>query len=122
MKNTVPLKKNYEFLRAYKKGKFYVGRYLVLYLLNNNGNMNRLGITVSRKVGKSVRRNRLKRLIRESYRSYEDKLGKGFDFVFSARNTENMPGFSEIIKDMRFLLKKLNVYINKDEEENNESN
>jgi ribonuclease P protein component len=109
MKKTVPLKKNYEFVRIYKKGRFYAGRFIVLYVLKNNYGMNRLGIAVNRKVGKSVRRNRIKRLIRESYRFYEDFLKDGLDLVFMARSTDKLPDYSEISREMKFLLKKLEV-------------
>lgn len=109
MKKTVPLKKNYEFVRIYKKGRFYAGRLIVLYVLKNNYRVNRLGIAVNRKVGKSVRRNRIKRLIKESYRFYEDFLRDGLDMVFVARSTDNLPDYSEISKEMKFLLKKLEV-------------
>lgn len=110
MNKTVPLKKNYEFSRVYKKGKFYVGRFIVLYVLENKLDINRLGITASKKVGKSVKRNRLRRLIRESYRLYEEYLDVGYDIVFVARSTETMPGFKEINKEMKFLFKKLNIF------------
>ncbi len=110
MKKTVPLKKNYEFLRTYKKGKFYVGKFITMYALPNKFKFNRLGITVSKKFGKSVRRNRLRRLIRENYRLFEDFINYGYDIVFVSRNTEEMPEFISIKKEMKFLLKKLNIF------------
>ncbi len=110
MKKTIPLKKNNEFVRIYKKGKFFVGRYMVIYVLKNRLSTNRLGITVNKKVGKSVKRNRMKRLIRESYRLYEDFIPAGLDFVFVARTVETEYGFAEIRKEMKFLLKKLQTF------------
>ena len=65
MKHTVSLKKNYEFGRVYKRGKFYAGKFLVLYVLKNKLNYNRLGITASKKFGKSTKRNRVRRLIKK---------------------------------------------------------
>ena len=110
MKKTVPLKKNYEFMRVYKKGRFYVGRLLILYVLPSRFNGLRLGITASKKVGKSVCRNRLKRLIRESYRFYEDFVNDGFDLVFVARNTDKLPDYHDVCREMKFLLKKMEVF------------
>lgn len=110
MKKTVHLKKNYEFVRIYKKGKFFVGKYIVIYVLKNRFGTNRLGITVNKKVGKSVKRNRMKRLIREGYRYFEDYIPKGLDIVFVARNVETEYGFAEIQKEMKFLLKKMQVF------------
>ena len=115
MKKTVPLKKNHEFVRIYKKGKFYAGKYITLYILKNvyfkNINaINRLGITANKKVGKSVKRNRVKRLIRESYRFYEDFVADGFDIVFVARSNAVLPEYSDVSKEMKFLLKKLGVF------------
>jgi ribonuclease P protein component len=116
MNNTTPLKKNYEFLRVYKKGKFYVGKYLVLYVLKKrNQTENRLGISVSKKVGKSVTRNRLKRLVKESYRAYEERIHTGNDIVFVARHTEKIPGYSEIRREMKYLLNKLGIFIKNNE-------
>jgi len=110
MIKTVPIKKNFEFLRAYKKGRYYAGRYLVLYALKNGSKTNRLGITVSRKIGKSVRRNRLKRLVRENYRFYEEFVADGVDLVFVVRSTEEMPGFFEVKSEMKFLFKRLGIF------------
>lgn len=101
---------NYEFARIYKKGKFFVGKFIILYVLKNNLNVNRIGITVSKKIGKSVKRNRIKRLIRENYRLYEDLVFDGYDFIFVARNNDVIPDFLDIRKEMKFLLKKLDVF------------
>ncbi|WP_242973987.1 ribonuclease P protein component [Clostridium thermosuccinogenes] len=110
MYKTIPIKKNYEFLRIYKKGRFYVGKFIVLYVMDNNLNVRRLGITVGKKFGKSVRRNRVKRLIRENYRVYEPFLNDSCDYVFVARNTGLVPDYSDISKEMKFLFKKLGVF------------
>ncbi|MCX8029928.1 MAG: ribonuclease P protein component, partial [Brevinematales bacterium] len=67
-------------------------------------------ITTSKKVGKSVKRNRIRRLIRENYRLFEDFIRPGYDLVFVSRVTEELPGFTEIRKEMKFLFKKLNVF------------
>ncbi|NJD03938.1 MAG: ribonuclease P protein component [Ruminiclostridium sp.] len=111
MDKTVPLKKNYEFISLYKKGRFFVGKYIVLYVKRNNTKTNRLGITVYKKVGKAVKRNRMKRLIKECYRHYEESVKNGCDLVFVARNSEIMPGYAEIEREMKFLLKKMDVFM-----------
>jgi len=110
MKKTKPLKKNYEFVRIYKKGKFFPGKYVVIYVLKNRFGINRLGITANKKVGKSVRRNRANRLIRESYRFYEEFILPGLDIVFVARGVETEHGFLEVKKEMKFLLKKVQAF------------
>jgi len=110
MEKTISLKKNYEFVRIYKKGKFYAGKYIVLYVQKNRLGSNRLGITVNKKVGKSVKRNRMKRLIRESYRFFEDFVPSGLDIVIVARNVETEYGFADIRKEMKFLLKKMQAF------------
>ncbi len=110
MKKTVPLKKNYEFVRIYKKGTFFPGRYIVIYVLKNRYGTNRLGITANKKVGKSVRRNRAKRLIRESYRFYEDFILPDLDVVFVARGVDTEYGLAEVKKEMKFLLKKVKAF------------
>jgi ribonuclease P protein component len=62
---TESLKKNYQFRNVYNKGKSAANHYLVLYVLKNGKNINRLGISISKKVGKSVVRNHKARLIKE---------------------------------------------------------
>lgn len=90
------LKKNQDFQKVYKTGKSYANKYLVMYIINNGLEKNRLGISVSKKVGNSVVRHRVTRLIRESYRLNNEKLKSGFDIVVIARNSANGKGYNEI--------------------------
>lgn len=109
MKITVPIKKNREFTKIYKKSKFYVGKYLILYLLENTLQVNRIGITISRKVGNSVKRNRIRRLVKENYRLFELHLMGHHDYVFVAKKNDCIPNFVELKKEMKYLFKKLKV-------------
>ena len=77
--------KNKDFQIIYKKGKSYANKYLVMYVLENNQKENRLGISVSKKVGNSVIRHRVTRLIRESYRIQKNLFLNGYDIVVIAR-------------------------------------
>ena len=81
------LKKNRDFQNVYRNGKSKANKYLVMYVLENQLDSNRLGISVSKKVGNSVVRHRTTRLIRESYRLNQDNLKTGYDMVVIARQT-----------------------------------
>ena len=85
MKYSESLKKNKDFQLVYKCGKSYANKYLVMYIKENNTRKNRLGISVSKKVGNSIVRHRLTRLTRESYRLQEDRFRCGIDIVVIAR-------------------------------------
>ena len=85
MKFSESLKRNSDFQRVYREGKSNANRYLVLYVLQNQTERNRLGISVSKKVGNSVVRHRMARLIRESYRLQEDMFNSGLDMVVVTR-------------------------------------
>ena len=87
MKFSESLKKNSDFQKVYRQGKSYANRYLVMYVLENHTEGNRLGISVSKKVGNSVIRHHLTRLIRESNRLHEDMFNNGLDIVVIARST-----------------------------------
>ena len=82
---TDSLKTNREFREVYNKGRSFANTCLVVYLLENNSDRNRLGISVSKKVGNSVVRHHLKRLIKESYRLHENMFSSGLDIVAIAR-------------------------------------
>ena len=90
------LKKNQDFQNVYSAGKSYANRYLVMYVLENHLQKNRIGISVSKKVGNSVIRHRITRLIRESYRLQEDVFNSGLDIVVIARATARNVGYHEI--------------------------
>lgn len=85
MKFSDSLKKNKDFQNVYNNGVSFANRYLVMYVLKNNTENNRIGISVSKKVGNSVIRHHLTRLIRESYRLHEDMFNSGLDIVVIAR-------------------------------------
>ena len=77
---------NKDFLTLYKKGKYSVSKYSVIYVRPNGRPYNRLGITAGKKVGNAVCRNRAKRLIRLAYREAEAELPVGMDIVIVARS------------------------------------
>ena len=85
MKKTVSLKENHLFRRLYQKGKTAADSRLALYVRRSGGRKNRLGLTVSTKVGCAVVRNRVRRRLREIYRLHEDRLAEGMDVVIVAR-------------------------------------
>lgn len=106
------LRKNLEFRAVYRRGKSFSNSLLVLYVSKNNKNLNKVGISVSKKVGKSVIRSRVKRLISESYRLNKDSIKKGYDLVFVARNACNDKSYFEIEKALKNLFKKAGLLIN----------
>ena len=96
MKFSESLKNYFDFQRVYKNGKSYANRYLVMYVLENNTEGNRLGISVSKKVGNSIVRHHVTRLLRESYRLHENIFNSGLDIVVVARNTAKSASYHEI--------------------------
>lgn len=96
MKFSESLKKNKDFQIVYNTGRSLANKYLVMYIRKNHSDKNRLGISVSKKVGNSVVRHRLTRLIRESYRIQEDNFQKGWDIVVIARAGADKRSYQEI--------------------------
>ena len=81
------LKKNDDFRRVYGRKRSFANKYFVMYVSENGSDRNRLGISVSKKVGNSVVRHRITRLVRESYRLNEKRFNSGLDLVVVARST-----------------------------------
>ncbi len=106
MNKPLTLKKNREFRRVYQQGKSTANRNLVLYYLPNNLNELRTGITVSKKVGKSVVRNLVKRRIRESLRELAPLMPEGYDLVWIARTSCHEADYKTIISAVKHLVKK----------------
>ena len=90
------LKKNHQFQFVYQNGKSYANKYLVMYVKENGTDRNRIGISVSKKVGNSVVRHRVKRLLRESYRLQEALFNSGLDIVVIARQSAAFVGYKEM--------------------------
>jgi len=121
------IKKNIEFRIVYRKGKSFANDLLVLYILKNRRNRdkkgnqyNKVGISVSKKVGNSVVRSRSKRLVTEGYRVKLDNLKQGYDFVFVARTNIKDKSYEKVDKAIDNLFKKVGLYNN--EKNNDESN
>jgi ribonuclease P protein component len=96
MKFSDSLKSNLDFKNVYSKGKSYANRLLVMYVLENGTEFNRIGISVSKKVGNSVVRHHLTRLVRESYRLHEAVFNSGLDIVIVARVSGKDASYKDI--------------------------
>lgn len=115
------LKKNSDFRNVYENGKSYANKYLVMYVLENNKEINRLGISASKKVGNSVVRHRFARLVRESYRLHENIFNSGLDIVVVARKSASSVRYFEIERALLHLSKLhriLKVYFYEEESQN----
>lgn len=111
MKKTKMLKKNYEFKNVLSKGTYYSGKNIEAFIKKVNNEDNFLGIAVSVKIAKAVKRNQIKRWIRESYYLLEDKIKPGFAIVFLWKKKvpfENA-SYENIEKDMKKILDKASV-------------
>lgn len=86
MSKIIKLKENYEFRRAYSRGKSFVSPYFVVYVVKNRKNNVRLGITSGKKVGCAVERNRAKRVLTAAFRECLPNICDGYDFVLVARS------------------------------------
>lgn len=109
MDHTVSLRKNNDFHTVYQKGRYCADKILVLHVKKNQTGENRLGISVSKKVGNSVVRHRTKRLIKEAYRLNEPFIPAGYDLVFSARPDIKDCTYLQIESVIRRLMKKQGI-------------
>ena len=122
MKN-VAVKENHLYNKAYTKGKRFFGRYVRVYVLKDlkakkimlanpeKEYLNRLGISVSKKNGGAVVRNRIKRIIREGYRAIErdDILYTGYLVIIAAKNEAADAKSTEVERELRYAFRKLDM-------------
>lgn len=115
MKVTLSLKKNSDFQRLLKKGKWNRGNYLSVYINKNNYTNNYIGIAVSKKGINSVKRNRIKRIIKEAYRSIENDVELGYNIVvaWKTKNRYEEATYMNILIDLKNVLTNLNILKNR---------
>ena len=111
MRFTSALKKNHEFKRLYNKGKSTASQCAVVYCRRNGRQENRLGVTVSTKIGGAVQRNRVRRRLKEIYRLNEHILSAGYDIVIVARVRSRYAGYREIESSVLAAFRKLNLCV-----------
>ena len=109
MQHTVSLTKNFEFKRLYNKGKSAASKCVAVYCIKNRTEKNRIGITVSTKLGGAVKRNRIRRRLKEIYRINEHSLKTGYDIVLVARMRSRYAEWNELESSVLYLFKKLGL-------------
>lgn len=109
------LRTSNEFGFVYRNGKSYANKYLVMYVIKNDLQENRIGISVSKKVGNSVVRHRITRLIRESYRLNQAAFHTGYDIVVVARAGAKGKVYKDISSALVHLMKLHRLVILADE-------
>ena len=101
---------NYEFSRIYRRGSYIPGKYVVLHYMPNRRNYNRIGISTGKKIRGSISRNRMRRLIRETFRLREPDLKKGFDIILLGRENPGDIKRERIDKDVVYLFKRAGIW------------
>lgn len=108
--NTDGIKKDSDFRKVYQRGKSLADRNLVIYTMKNKSDKSRIGISISKKVGKAHERNRIRRCIKEAYRiNIDDKVLGGYDLVFIARINAADKDYRELEKSLKYICKKANI-------------
>lgn len=118
MKNTKMLKKNYEFKNVLSKGKYYYGENIDAFIKENRKDYNLLGLAIRTKIGKAVKRNKIKRLIRENYKILEPQIKTGKSIIFLWKKNVDIKNatFKNIQKDMNLIFDKANLKLDRSKE------
>lgn len=108
---TIMLKKNYEFQKVFAKKNYYGGKYLEMFVIDNNKQSNYMGIAISKKIANSVQRNKIKRLVRENYRQIEEKIVKGKTYVILWKKKASIENatYYNVKEDIDRIFKKANL-------------
>lgn len=116
MRKMETLKKNYQFKKVLTKGTYFFGKQIVVYIRKNHLQKNRLGIALHTKLAKAVKRNRVKRLIRENYRLLSSRLQVGNDIVFLWNKKVELSeaDFFVLQQDMQQIFKKAGIFIDEE--------
>ena len=109
MEFTASMKNNYEFRRLYSKGRFASTPLMAVYVRKNRTRRNKLGLTVSTKLGNAVVRNRIRRRLREIYRLHEQEILPGFDIVVVGRSAISKADYHRMETDFLRLAEKLGL-------------
>jgi len=108
MKRKYQIKKNKQFRKIYSEGTSLANRYAVLFALENKLALKRFGFSVSKKLGKAVKRNLIKRRMKEICRLYGYNLNNGYDYVFIARKGIEKLDFATTNEIMENLVYRIN--------------
>lgn len=111
------LKSNRDFSKVYAKGKYIAERLVVVHYLPNMLEYSRIGFSVSKKIGKSVQRNLIKRRLREITRKLEPQIKPGFDIIISARSGAESALFENLEKSTRQALFRAFLFVKEDREQ-----
>jgi len=107
------LRKKSDISSIYKKGKSVGDRYIVLFYRKNGLQKKRIAFLASKKVGNAVKRNRARRLMKESYRHISNDLAEGYDYIFIARNTIVDKKCADVKKSLESACRKAGIYKNR---------
>jgi ribonuclease P protein component len=103
------MKKTEEFRNCYENGKSYANKFVVVYVWENGGSTNKLGISCSKKIGNSIVRHRFARLVREAYRLHENVFNSGLDIVVVARACARDASYFDIEESLLSLAGKARI-------------
>ena len=94
------LRKNAQFSDVYRSHHSFANEYIIMYVRNNGETYNRVGVSISKKVGNSVVRHRVKRLVKEAFRNSENMFNSGLDIVFVAKKNAAVMTFDDAKKSL----------------------